>query len=85
MEHLGHSWPWSALALVSVYRLTAAVLDALVRRVARTASHTCAGHHHTNEDATTPPIQHSGHAVCAANPQPPVQRPPSGPRCGEAR
>ncbi|MFH9225348.1 hypothetical protein [Streptomyces lydicus] len=47
MEHLRHSWPWYALALVGVYRLTATGLDALVRRVVRTASQARAEHRAT--------------------------------------
>lgn len=55
MEHLGHSWPWQALEIIGAYQLTAAGLDALARRVTRTATHAVAEHHHTCTGTT--PIQ----------------------------
>lgn len=90
MEHLGHSWPWHALEIIGACQLTAAVLNALVRIVARTASHAVAEHHHTCT-GTTPiqpgpylrlHLQPNTRPTPAGPPAPP--RPPSGPRCGEA-
>ncbi|MEU9124007.1 hypothetical protein AB0C96_29785 [Streptomyces sp. NPDC048506] len=94
MEHLGHSWPWYALALVGVYRLTATGLDALVRRVVRTASQARADHHHATVAArtTVAPPQRGARTPdrprCGASPDatvPPPPRPPVGHRCEGAR
>ncbi len=95
MEHLGHSWPWYALALVGVHRLTATGLDALVRRVVRTASQARAEHHHTAPTArtTTVPPPHGtllqgrsrrGGALPDAG-LASVSPPPTGHSCEEAR
>ncbi|MGW1376283.1 hypothetical protein ACWD6P_18705 [Streptomyces sp. NPDC002446] len=97
MEHLGHSWPWYALALVGVYRLTATGLDALVRRVVRTASQARAEHHRaiatTRTTAVPPPrgafFQDRPRYGASADPAvpavPSVPLPPTGHPCEEAR
>ncbi|MGP8296856.1 hypothetical protein ACTPOK_02585 [Streptomyces inhibens] len=93
MEHLGHSWPWYALALVGVYRLTATGLDALVRRVVRTASQARAEHHHvTARTAPAAPMQRGphtqtrpGHGMFPDGAIPPALRPPTASCCEEAR
>lgn len=94
MEHLGHSWPWYALALVGVYRLTATGLDALVRRVVRTASQARAEHHRavaTARTAAAAPPRGSlvqDRTRCGASPHtavPYAPLPPTGHPCEEAR
>lgn len=90
MEHLGHSWPWYALAAFGAYRLTAAGLDALVRRVTHTASQV-AVHRHVCGGAAPQPrsgahlVLRPEHGTRPAPGGPAVPRPPSGPRCGEVR
>lgn len=95
MEHLGHSWPWYALAVFGAYRLTAAGLDALVRRVTHTAlqaalhRHPCTGAAPAQQPGPrlNPRPENSTHPVPAGEtpPGPAVPRPASGPRCREVR
>lgn len=91
MEHLGHSWPWYALALVGVYRLTATGLDALVRRVVRTATQARAEHHAIVTARTaallrrSPLTQDRPRRSAPPDAGPPSPWPPTGHRCEEAR
>lgn len=90
MEHLGHSWPWYALAVFGACRLTAAGLDALVRRVTHTAlqaalhRHPCTGAAPAQQPGPhrNPRPENGTHSAPA---RPAVPRPPSGPRCREVR
>lgn len=53
---MGLHWAWYALALVGVYRMTEAGLDAAVRRIVRTASLARDEHrHHARLSAPTAP------------------------------
>ncbi|CAL9676746.1 hypothetical protein SUDANB176_07835 (plasmid) [Streptomyces sp. enrichment culture] len=53
---MGLHWAWYALALVGAYRMTAAGLDAAVRRIVRTASLARDEHrHHARLSAPTAP------------------------------
>ncbi|GAU70421.1 putative hypothetical protein [Streptomyces sp. NBRC 110611] len=91
MEHLGHSWPWYALALLGVYRLTATGLDALVRHVVRTASQTRAEHHHATVATIAPPWcgtltpDRPWHGAPPEAAVPPPPRPQAGHCCEETR
>ncbi|MEU5211670.1 hypothetical protein [Streptomyces sp. NPDC020742] len=91
MENLGHAWPWYALALVGVYRLTATGLDALVRRVVRTVSQACAEDHHaaTAARTTAVPLLHGtvlqGRPRHGTSPDAAVPSSPVSPTTGHGR
>lgn len=55
---MGHPWPWYALACAGAFRLTAAVLDAVVRHVVRIASQASAEQRSAGRGLAATPVHY---------------------------